>query len=149
MNLNKLTKFSALRKAVLYARDYCEGGQEEYRSMISTYYSAIEQLGAIKHRRPKHRAREIARKIKNTKRNLIKKGFCPGGRPPFGYSVKNQKLIINPEEHEAVEMMLHLHGVGYGVCVIARMIFEDLGIKVSPNTIRKICTGKRITPTAY
>lgn len=146
MNLNKLTKFSALKKAVQYARDYCEGGQEEYRSMIITYYSAIDQLGAIKYPRPKHRAKQIGRKISSTKRNLIKRGFWAGGRPPFGYNVKNGKLVVDPEQHEAVEMMLNLHEIGYGCRVIARMILEDLGIKVSPNCIKKICTGKRFTP---
>lgn len=148
MNLNKLTKFSALKKAVNFARLSCDGDQEEYRSMIVGYYAAIEQLGAIKSPRPKHRAKQIGKKIKSTKRDLIKRGIFPGGRVPFGYSVKNGKLVINHEEDEAVTMMLRLYADGHRGPTISKMIFRDLGIKVSANCITKICLGKRLTPTS-
>lgn len=148
MNLNKLTKFTALKKAVNFARLSCDGDQEEYRSMIVGYYAALEQLGAIKLPRPARRAKHVGRKISSTKRDLIKQGIHPGGRVPFGYNVKNGKLVINHEEDEAVTLMLSLHADGHGCYVISKKIFRDLGIKVSPNCVRKICTGKRATPTA-
>jgi hypothetical protein len=149
MNLNKLTKFSALKKAVEFARLNCNPEEDatRYRALILGYYSAIEELGAIKFPRPEKRSREVGRKISSSKRKMIKQGLWFGGRVPFGYSAKNGKLVINHEEDEAVSMMVRLYAGGVKPHTISKRIFEKLGIKVSHNCVRKICTGQRVTPT--
>jgi hypothetical protein len=148
MNLNKLTKFSALKKAVTFARSTCHPDENptRYRALIIGYYSAILELGAIKLPRPEKRAKEIGRKISATKRNLIKQGRWFGGRAPFGYDVKNGKLVINHEQDEAVSMMMRMYSGGNSYRTISDRIFDKLGLKVSHNCIRKICTGQRVTP---
>lgn len=145
MNLNKLTKFATLRRAVTFARGQCVP-KEEYRALVVGYYAAIRELGAIKYPRPKHRAKQIARKIKSTKRHMIASGVFSGGRVPFGYAVQDGKLIINHIEDEAVSMMLLLRPAGHSYREISKRIVQKLGITVSFTCIRKICLGQRFTP---
>ena len=56
----------------------------------------------------KYQRKEVIRKLKQGRIQNALEGGYNGGHTPIGYSYKNKKLIINPEEAEAIKRIFKL-----------------------------------------
>ena len=85
----------------------------------------------------------IAERTKSGRLANNKKNVSSGGRPPFGYMMKDKKLIVNEEEAEIVKKIFKLRIKGY--------TFQKIGEEVNMSKQRvhcivknKIYTGKYV-----
>ena len=65
---------------------------------------------------------ELSQKVRRGQRESRRKGNFLGGRPPYGYRVKNKKILIHEERAEVVRLIFDLYVSGR--CV--REILEEL-----------------------
>ena len=66
--------------------------------------------------------------VKDAMISNAKRGRWNGGRPPYGYTFENKRLVLNPEEAPAVIQAFEMAASGHGVTKIAKA----LGEKYSP-----------------
>ena len=72
-------------------------------------------------------ARDISRKVKSAKRQQARDGKFIGGEAPFGYSIENHKLIIDPEAAKVVRLIYDLTCQGLGEVEVCKQL-EQLEI---------------------
>ena len=54
----------------------------------------------------------------------VKQGYYHGGPPPFGYEIKDKKLVVNKKESKFVQMMFELYATGTSVKDIRKKLSE-------------------------
>ena len=62
--------------------------------------------------------------VKDAMITNAKRGRWNGGRPPYGYTFADKRLILNPEEAPAVVMAFEMASTGHGVTTIAKTLGE-------------------------
>lgn len=86
----------------------------------------------------------IARRMAGGRRVKAEKGGYIGGKAPYGYASQNKKLVIVPEQAEAVREIFRLHGEGKSPYFISKIMadsgFLDLrrGVPIARTTIIEI-----------
>lgn len=81
-------------------------------------------------------SKNLAREVLKGKREAAQKGLFQGGRPPFGYDVKNQMYVINPDEAKIISEIFELLKQGYAPIEVIRHCYKK-GYKIR--------TGRAIT----
>ena len=67
-------------------------------------------------------AKDISRKVKSAKRQQAKDGKVIGGQAPYGYVIKNHKLMVDPEAAQVVQMIFELASQGLGEVEICKQL---------------------------
>lgn len=67
-------------------------------------------------------SRNLANETKKGQRENALKAMFPGGTPPLGYKVVNQKYVIDEEEAPIVRMIFNLYLQGYGYHKITNVL---------------------------
>ena len=67
-------------------------------------------------------AKDISRKVKSAKRQQAKDGKVIGGQAPYGYVIKNHKLMVDPEAAQVVQMIFKLASQGLGEVEICKQL---------------------------
>lgn len=65
-------------------------------------------------------AKDISRKVKSAKRQQARDGKFIGGQAPYGYTVQDHKLVVDPEAAEVVQLIFALAGRGLGEVEISK-----------------------------
>ena len=73
-------------------------------------------------------AKDISRKVKSAKRQQARSGKFIGGQAPYGYMIKDHKLVVDPEAAEVVRMIYDLSCKGLGEIEICKQL-EQLRIE--------------------
>ena len=73
-------------------------------------------------------AKDISRKVKSAKRQQARNGNYIGGQAPYGYMIKDHKLVVDPEAAEVVRMIYDLSCKGSGEIEICKQL-EQLRIE--------------------
>ena len=67
-------------------------------------------------------ARDISRKVKSAKRQQAKDGKVIGSLAPYGYLIKEHKLIVDPEAAKVVQHIFKLASMGLGEVEICKQL---------------------------
>ena len=67
-------------------------------------------------------AKDISRKVRSAKRQLARDGKFIGSQAPYGYRIKDHKLIVDPEATKVVELIFDLSCQGLGEVEIAKQL---------------------------
>lgn len=67
-------------------------------------------------------AKDISRKVKSAKRQQAKDGKVIGSQAPYGYVIKNHKLMVDPEAAKVVQQIYELAGQGLGEIEICKRL---------------------------
>jgi len=67
-------------------------------------------------------AKDISRKVKSAKRQQAKDGKVIGGQAPYGYVIKDHKLMVDPEAAKVVQLIYELAGQGLGEVEICKQL---------------------------
>lgn len=67
-------------------------------------------------------ARDISRKVKSAKRQRARDGKVVGSQAPYGYVIRNHKLVIDPEASKVVHLVFCLAAQGLGEIEISKQL---------------------------
>ena len=67
-------------------------------------------------------AKDISRKVKSAKRQQAKDGKVIGSQAPYGYVIKEHKLMVDPEAAKVVQMIFELASQGLGEIEICKQL---------------------------
>ena len=67
-------------------------------------------------------ARDISRKVKSAKRQQDREGKVVGSQSPYGYFIKNHKLVVDPEAAKVVQMIFKFAVQGLGEVQISKLL---------------------------
>ena len=67
-------------------------------------------------------AKDISRKVKSAKRQQAKDGKVIGSQAPYGYVIKNHKLMVDHEAAKVVQLIYELAGQGLGEVEICKQL---------------------------
>ncbi len=67
-------------------------------------------------------AKDISRKVKSAKRQQARDGKFIGGQAPYGYTVKDHKLVVDPQAAEVVRLIFALSSQGVGEIEICKQL---------------------------
>ena len=65
-------------------------------------------------------AKDISRKVKSAKRQQAKDGKVIGSQAPYGYVIKEHKLMVDPEAAKVVQLIFELASQGLGEVEISK-----------------------------
>ena len=70
-------------------------------------------------------ARDISRKIKSAKHQHAREGKFIGGQAPYGYKIKDHRLIVDPDAAKVVELIFDLACQGLGEVEIGKRLSAE------------------------
>ena len=91
----------------------------------------------------------ISENMKWSVQRRMRNGTYKISRPPFGYDIVENKLVINIEQAEIIKQMFSWYISGYGLQRIADILIEDKiisgygNIKWNADIVKKILTNER------
>lgn len=151
-NVHEYVAFSAMFKKLgvsLHYTSSCEIVNSDI-SVINTFYELMMANIAM------FNAQNITYNCKNSLLQIVRTGYFPGGRPPFGYTLKkdcNGKSYLAIDSYEAsiVKEIFSLYSIGYSY----RDILEKVKSSTcnsrtkfnSPNVIEQIINNNIYTGT--
>ncbi len=83
--------------------------------MVLTFLSSFAQ----------EEARSVSENMKWRIRKDFEKGMIWGGKSMYGYTLKDRKLILVPEQAEVVRNIFQMYLDGFGFCVIANRLDSE------------------------
>jgi len=84
-------------------------------------------------------ARDISRKVKSAKRQQARDGKFIGGQAPYGYVVKEHRLLVDPTAASVVQQIFDLSCQGIGEVEICKRLEQQ---KIEPPGFYKEQSGK-------
>ena len=126
--VHKLDRFARNRyDSAVYKRELKKNGV--------TVYSVLENLDdspesimmeSVLEGMSEYYSQNLAREVMKGMRETALQGKHTGGRPPYGYDVDaaTRKLIVNPQEAEAVQHIFKMYAEGYGYSYILQFLHQ-------------------------
>ncbi len=96
----------------------------------------------------KYYSRELSKKVKRGQYESIQKKTTLGGAPLYGYTIKDKRITINPEQAEIVKTMFDMYSKGESAFDIANSlkykgILNNKGNYFIPNCIMNMLKNKK------
>lgn len=88
-------------------------------------------------------ARDISRKIKSAKHQHAREGKFIGGQAPYGYKIKDHRLIVDPEAARVIEKIFDLACQGLGEVEISKSLMKSKIL--TPGVYKEQCGEIRST----
>lgn len=126
--VHKLDRFARNRyDSAVYKRELKKNGVAVY-SVLENLDDSLESImmESVLEGMSEYYSQNLAREVMKGMRETALQCKHTGGKPPLGYDVDavTRKLVINPEEAEAVKLIFAMYSMGYGYSPILAALYQ-------------------------
>lgn len=153
--VHKLDRFARNRyDSAVYKRELKKNGVSVH-SVLENLDDSPESIimESVLEGMSEYYSQNLAREVMKGLRETALQCKHTGGKPPLGYDLdEDRRLVINPQEAEAVKLIYNMYGNGEGYSAILRELHEGgyktkKGIDFQKNSLYSILTNRKYSGT--